>query len=222
MIDSGTKSFNSTKNFKKFIKAVISIAAFFLVLDQGFAASRETTPNTSIFAKQATQDLYETAVAQLIKNTRLSEKNIDKCLETEPSNDQCQFLKLNIENRKNPIADREPLEALRAKILDQDADLQFYKQVKELEKKIEIKNYSLARQLLDKLEKDYPDYPDLIMFKRNLNFLSSEADDEPTGLFHQSGSKAFEIYQKRCESVDPMTIRKYIYDLDFCNRKQAL
>ncbi len=205
-------------NFKK---AVVSIAAFFLGATLAQAAP-EPVANTSIFLKQTTQDLYETAIAQLIKNSRLSEKNIDKCLETEPLNDQCQFLKLNIENRKSPISNIESLEALRTKILDQEADQQFYKQVKELEKKIEVKNYSLARQLLDKLEKDYPDYPDLIIFKRNLNFLSSETDDEPTGLFQQTNSKAFEIYQKRCESIDPMTIRKYIYDLDFCNRKQAM
>ena len=207
--------------FLKNLKAVISIAAFFLIALPAHAVS-EIKPNTAIFLKQSTQDLFETAIAQLIKNARLAEKNIDKCLETEPQNDQCQFLKLNIENRKSPITDKGSLEALRAKILDQDADLQFYKQVKELENKIEVKNYSLARQLLDKLEKDYPDYPDLIIFKRNLNFLSSETDDEPTGLFYQSDSKAFEIYQKRCESIDPMTIRKYIYDLDLCNRKQAM
>lgn len=209
------------KSFLLIIKAVILFTAFFLVTNLTLAAT-EPVANTSIFLKQTTQDLYETAIAQLIKNSRLSEKNIDKCLETEPLNDQCQFLKLNIENRKSPISNKESLEALRAKILDQDADQLFYKQVKELEKKIEVKNYSLARQLLDKLEKDYPDYPDLIIFKRNLNFLSSESEDAPTGLFQQSDSKAFEIYQKRCESIDPMTIRKYIYDLDFCNRKQAM
>ncbi len=217
MIDR-TKLFVTRLNCKK---AVGFITAFFLVIISAQAAT-EPVANTSIFLKQATQDLYETAIAQLIKNSRLSEKNIDKCLETEPLNDQCQFLKLNIANRKSPFSNKEGLEALRTKILDQEADQQFYKQVKEVEKKIEVKNYSLARQLLDRLEKDYPDYPDLIIFKRNLNFLSSETDDEPTGLFQQTNSKAFEIYQKRCESIDPMTIRKYIYDLDFCNRKQAM
>lgn len=202
-------------------KAVILFMAF-LFGTLHVVAAPEPSTNTSIFLKQIAQDLYETAITQLISNSRLSEKNVDKCLETEPLNDQCQFLKLNIENRKSPISNKEALEALRTKILDQDTDHQFYKQVKELEKKIEVKNYALARQLLDKLEKDYPDYPDLIMFKRNLNFLSSESDDTPTGLFQQSDGKAFEIYQKRCESIDPMTIRKYIYDLDFCNRKQAM
>lgn len=213
---------NLVINLRVNLKAAIQFAAFFLMPLSIKAAPEPVAPNTSIFVKQSTQDLYETAVAQLIKNTRLSEKNIDKCLESEPTNDQCQFLKLNIENRKSPVANRESIDALRAKILDQESDLQFYKQVKELEKKIEIKNYSLARQMLDKLEKDYPDYPDLIIFKRNLNFLSSESDDEPSGLFYQTDSKAFEIYQKRCESIDPMTIRKYIYDLDLCNRKQAI
>ena len=221
----------------KFKKAVIQVAAFFfgplialLLLPQLLFASNEsaaasavnTAISTTIFQKQATQDLYETAVANLIKNTRLSERNIDKCLESEPLNDQCQFLKLNIQNRKSSLEDKQQLEVLRTKIIDQDEEIQLYKLIRELEKKIEIQNYSFARQLLDKLEKDYSDYPDLIIFKRNLNFLSTESDALLPGFFQGADSKALEIYQKRCESIDPMTIRKYIYDLDFCNRKQMM
>ena len=213
----------------KFKKAVIQLTAFFLVPLSLFAANEPsaTTPantaiSTMIFQKQATQDLYETAVANLIKNTRLSERNVDKCLETEPLNDQCQYLKLNIQNRRSSIEDKEQLEVLRTKIIDQDEEVQLYKLIRELEKKIEIQNYSFARQILDKLEKDYPDYPDLIIFKRNLNFLSTESDALLPGFFQGADSKALEIYQKRCESIDPMTIRKYIYDLEFCNRKQMM
>lgn len=213
----------------KFKKAVIQLTAFFL-MPLGLQAANEPSSNspvntaisTTIFQKQATQDLYEAAVANLIKNTRLSERNVDKCLETEPLNDQCQYLKLNIQNRRSSIEDKQQLEVLRTKIIDQDEEVQLYKLIKDLEKKIEIQNYAFARQILDKLEKDYTDYPDLIIFKRNLNFLSTESDALLRGLFQGTDSKALEIYQKRCESIDPMTIRKYIYDLDFCNRKQMM
>jgi hypothetical protein len=215
--------------FKKFQKAVIQFTAFFLAPIHLLAANEpiksaapSAAESSTIFQKQATQDLYENAVANLIKDMRLSERNVDKCLEIEPLNDQCQFLRLNIQNRKSGLDDKEQLEVLRTKIIDQDEEIQLFKLIRDLEKKIEIHNYSFARQILEKLEKDYPDYPDIIIFKMNLNFLSTETDTLLPSFFQGNNSKALEIYQKRCESIDPMTIRKYIYDLDFCKRKQLM
>jgi len=81
----------------------------------------------------------------------------------------------------------------------------------EFERSYRVKNYSLATEMLIKIEEMAPDYIDLIIFKNQLALIDTEDDDKKL-------KKINNIYQKRCQAVTPDIARKYFFDIDFCKR----
>jgi len=203
------------------IKAALFISVF--ILGQiVFGVNLESTPEAK-FLFQQTQDLFESSMSDLISNPRSSDKLIEKCLELEPDNFQCLYMRFFINKRLNR-QQASPIEEVKfllwkKKIFDQERDQEALLLISSFESKVESKNYSLARQILEKLGTEFPDYPDLIIMKRNLNYLSAEQPTNSDNVVFNL-NKAFEIYQKRCRTIDTMTIRKYLFDIDLCNRKE--
>lgn len=216
-------SFNDKKKRAALFRAALFVFLQFNVeISFGLGVGNDESSGVQ-FISQQTQDLFESSIPNVISNPRSADRINSKCLELEPENIHCQYLQFFLNKRLGRLQSS-PIEEVkfllwRKKIFDQDRDQTALLLISSFESKIVSKNYSLARQILDRLSIEFSDYPDLLIMKRNLNFLSSEQPLNDTDqLFNLN--KAFEIYQKRCRNLDSMTIRKYLFDLDLCNRRE--
>lgn len=190
----------------------------------------------SLFINQQSQDLYESSAAIMIQNTRLSEKNILHCLELESDNLYCRWQYLKILNYKNDpnfrsaanlfIADTDgfPFFGVLAMTLNLNTvpknlsqiDIQkshpilFY--ILDFERSLKVQNYSLSKEIIEKLTVLAPDYPDLLYMRSKLAELSSEV------LLSTDDGLMLSIYRKKCATLTPMLTRKYFYDIHLCHR----
>ena len=83
---------------------------------------------------------------------------------------------------------------------------------REFDRSVQAKNYSLAKDILDLIEKNYSDYPDIIIMKAILDRISYGENSVPKLLGLVS------VYEKKCKAVAKNISRKYFYDLDLCQR----
>jgi len=81
----------------------------------------------------------------------------------------------------------------------------------EFDRSIRVKNYSLAKETLVKLQQLAPDYIDLVIMKSRLEQMSEED-------YSQKKAAINTVYKKRCEAVTADIVRKYFFDIDFCKR----
>ena len=82
----------------------------------------------------------------------------------------------------------------------------------EFDRSVQAKNYSLAKDILLLLEKEYADYPDIIIMKALLDRVSIGEEAVPRL------KNLVSIYEKKCKAIPNNISRKYFYDLDLCQR----
>lgn len=81
----------------------------------------------------------------------------------------------------------------------------------EMNRALALKNLSKAREILDRIEKKFADWPDIIYFKTRLGLEASEQSAATnTDLLSQ--------YLNKCKNLSKSTTRKYRYDFDLCLR----
>jgi hypothetical protein len=191
----------------------------------------------SLFLTQESQDFFEASASQIIAQPRSAEKNMTACLNLEPQNLYCRWQQLRILKYTSDQAFQET--ALRftkdtenlfefkllASTLDENAS---YKDdillgleksypvlflAHEYQKSLVSKNYSLAKDVMQKILNVAPDYPDLIYMRARLALLSQE-----TSVNEQSSDVLYTDYRKICASLRPQLTRKYFYDINLCHR----
>lgn len=194
------------------------------------------------FLSAEAQDNYELASSTYILDNKQASKNLQKCLSLEPENFWCLWLELKIirANKKNDrfqtsktkletlasgLTEFEPL------ILSLDKTTEAFKQLKtdliksneffeftfialvlEFERSIKAKNYSLAKDMLIKLEEKFPSYSDITFMKALLQKLNFVEDT------NNSADTQLAIYRKKCKTITPEQSKKYLFDIDYCQR----
>lgn len=190
----------------------------------------------SVFLTQETQDAYEASASSLFQNSRNSEKKALKCLQSENTNLYCKWQYLKYLSYKNdPQFQAEaiqfkketenlPVFGLLARTLsDEESPKQIsiegYEKifpvlhiVFEFERSLQVKNYSLSKDLLQSLSSTASDYPDLTILRAQLTKLSVETSDE------EKSDSLYKIYKKKCATLSPELTRKYYYDINLCHR----
>ena len=86
----------------------------------------------------------------------------------------------------------------------------------ELERSIQSKNYSMAKEALSYLEKNYSDWPEIIFFKQKIDAESSEK--QIPNYEKNQNQDTLATYQAKCKSLNKTSVRRYRYDFDLCLR----
>ena len=83
--------------------------------------------------------------------------------------------------------------------------------VLEIERSFAVKNFSRAKDGVEYLVLNYPEYPDTIYFKQKLD---SESTEEKI----TNASETNLLYVAKCKSLTKSMARKFRYDFDLCQR----
>ncbi len=190
----------------------------------------------TLFFNQESSDLFESSAAALFQNKKSAEKNILRCLELEPENLFCRWQYLKILKIKNDTQFKSAVLSfqkdtvglpvfgyLAATLSQEDYDKFDNKQAfqekqpilfyfYEFERALKSQNFSLAKDILQKLTLLADDNPNLLYMRAKLIELSSEdASEDASQILAQ-------LYQKKCANLKPELARKYYYDIMLCQR----
>lgn len=193
------------------------------------------------FLTKEAQEFYEVSINQTLDNSKDAKKNNDDCLNLEPENLDCQIQKIRLLYRESPgkLNSKTELEPVNKFFADSDfnwikistekdalefKNQTFYKKeygpltenklVKatlEIDRAFKAKNFSRAKEMLQLIEKDFKDWPDIVFFKQNINRESAEDN-------RVSATEATNLYQMKCKNLSKTISRKYRYDFDLCLR----
>lgn len=97
------------------------------------------------------------------------------------------------------------------KINEKPSEDFFILTVLEVERAFLVKNFSRAKEGIDYLEKNYPEYPEIIYFKQRLD---SESVEEKTS----NSTEVNLMYITKCKGLSKSMARKFRYDFDLCQR----
>ncbi|MES2802533.1 MAG: hypothetical protein V4654_08590 [Bdellovibrionota bacterium] len=194
----------------------------------------------SSFLSSEAQDFFELASSQYLNQAKNSLKNTQKCLTIDPDQFMCLWAEAKANNKNNSryslflekmkstavdVSELKPLILSLDKSQTEFINLQFDANGKtelydakllyailEFDRSILAKNYLLAKESLDKLQSQAPDYIDVIMMRAQLH-RHTYGEESLTNLLN-----VVTIYKKKCEAVSPEIARKYFFDIDFCRR----
>ena len=194
----------------------------------------------SFLSKEA-QEEYESSLNFTLENEKSSLKAAERCLALEPQNLDCVIQKArlayrsrneklfkntilqikellansNYENLYGLYLERNDPEFKNKQILpalnDSLPERLFGFVLLELERCFTAKNFSRAKDVLLYLEKNYPDWPDLVFYKNKLNV---ESEEDPAKI----STELMAAYASKCKSITKSMARKFRYDFDLCNR----
>ncbi len=193
------------------------------------------------FMSHEAQEYFELATLQSQSEPKVSLKNAEKCLTVDTDNVHCLFAELKAYHQlRQPLKSQAVVEKINL-LIDQVPQLEtlklsldkkksafmtanFSSKVKddffdrhdllilEFDRSIEAKNYSLAKDVLALIEKNYADYPDIIIMKAILDRITYGEDVLP------KLSDLTSVHEKKCKAIAKNISRKYFYDLDLCQR----
>lgn len=86
--------------------------------------------------------------------------------------------------------------------------------VLEIERAFRVHNFSRAREILEYLQKQTPDWPDLDYYKNKIQNESSEGRANSSTVV----TSETEVYQTNCKNLSRSLFRKFRYDFDLCLR----
>lgn len=193
------------------------------------------------FLTKEAQESYELSINQTLDSSKEAKKSNEECLSLEPENLDCQIQKLRLAYRENPKRPNERAEAEKVYKYFSDSDVNwvklsleksaaefknanFYKKeagplteeklvkaILEVDRAYAAKNFSKAKEILQMIEKEYADWPDLVFFKQVINVESAENNKV-------TATEASNLYQTKCKNLSKTISRKYRYDFDLCMR----
>lgn len=193
------------------------------------------------FLTKEAQEFYEVSLNATLDNVKEAKKNNDECLVLDPENLDCQIQKIRLLYRDNPnkFNDKIEIEKINKYFSDVDFNwvkvsveknspefktLAFYKKeialstedklikaILEIDRAFTAKNFSKAKEVLQSIEKDFKDWPDLVFFKQNIDIESTENP-------RVNATEISNLYQMKCKNLSKTISRKYRYDFDLCLR----
>jgi hypothetical protein len=81
----------------------------------------------------------------------------------------------------------------------------------ETERAFLVKNFSRAKECIEYLEKNFPEFPETMYFKQKID--SESIEDKQT-----NANDVNLIYATKCKSLTKSSARKFRYDFDLCQR----
>jgi len=193
------------------------------------------------FLNKEAQEFYEVSLNSTLENVKEAKKNDEECLSLDPENLDCLIQKIRLSYRDNPnkFNDKVELEKVNKFFTEGDfnwvkasveknkpefKNLNFYKKetgtlteeklikaILEVDRAYGAKNFSRAKEVLQTIEKDFKDWPDLIYFRQNIDIQSTE----DKGI---NATETANLYQTKCKNLSKTVARKYRYDFDLCLR----
>ncbi|MBC7466044.1 MAG: hypothetical protein H7256_08630 [Bdellovibrio sp.] len=193
------------------------------------------------FLTKEAQEFYEVSLNSTLDNVKDAKKNNDECLSLEPENLDCQIQKVRLIYRDNPnkFNDKVEIEKVNKFFADPDfnwvkvsaeknkpdfKNLSFYKKesgiltedklikaILELDRTFAAKNFTKSKEILQAIEKDFKDWPDLVFFKQNIDIQTIQESSI-------NASETTNLYQMKCKNLSKTISRKYRYDFDLCAR----
>ena len=193
------------------------------------------------FLTKEAQESYELSLNLTLENPKEAKKNNEDCLARDPENLDCALQRLRLfyrEKQKKPAdtvevekasgyfestegnwvkasMDKKTTEFLNANFYKKEnkklVESNFIFAVLELDRTVLTKNFSKAKEVFAQIEKDYPDWPDLIFFKNKMDL---DLTDEKG----QTSAEMLTLYLNKCKSLPKSVVRKYRYDFDLCAR----
>lgn len=196
------------------------------------------------FLSQEAQSFYEQSINLTLENKNESKKFIEQCLALEKNNLDCQIQSLRLEYRDtiNPSKnkqisakldnDLQSFDWIRLTIQKKDKDFknqvilkkiptsinetQMILTLLELERSIQSKNYAMAKEALAYFEKNYSDWPEIVLFKQKIDADSSE---NQVPIYEKNQNQdTLAVYQAKCKSLSKTSVRRFRYDFDLCLR----
>lgn len=201
----------------------------------------ETVSKT--FMVKESQEAYETSVIMTFENNKEAIKQIELCLQLDPQNADCLVQRIRLAARnKNvgavesnllilkqtiPNTKTDQWVSLSLKKLDLDfknktilkklsekpTEDTFVLATLELDRSFAAKNFSRAKDVIQYLDKNFADWPDIIFYKQKIETESAEEKLEPD-------AEVISLYTAKCKNLNKSTTRKYRYDFDLCSRGQ--
>jgi hypothetical protein len=193
------------------------------------------------FMAKETQEAYESSVNLTLDSPKESMKNIEQCLTADAQQLNCLIQKARLQamskNKKalvetiNEIKDLSAgthtelwlsLEALKGEpdfknkqiiknLPEQASEENFALLVLELDRCFKAKNYSRAKDIIGWLNKNYPDWPDLMFYQYRIDFESAEEKQK-------ASAEELQLYTNKCKSLSKSVARKFRYDFELCSR----
>ncbi len=194
----------------------------------------------SFLAREAQQE-YEASLIDTIDNEKKSYKAAEACLKLEPQNLDCLIQRARLSYRANSLKSfslqidevktlltQSTYEGLFTLFLDRQSNEFKDKQILtslpstpnertlfyvifELDRSFQAKNYSRAKEVINYVEKNYADWPDIAYYKNRLNVESAENDTK-------TSDDLLTLYTNKCKNLARSVVRKYRYDFDLCRR----
>lgn len=193
------------------------------------------------FLTKEAQEAYETSLNLTLENPIEAKKSNEDCLARDPEQLDCliQRMRLMYREKKKKLIEKDEIKKIdkyfettdfnwvKASVEKNSSEfknLNFFKKDSgkpneeklilsflEVDRAILVKNFSKAKEVLALIEKNSPDWPDLIYFKTKIDLESSE------NKLLTSGEVATQ-YLNKCKSLSKSVTRKYRYDFDLCLR----
>lgn len=193
------------------------------------------------FLSKEAQEEYESSLNATLDNEKNAQKSVERCLNLEPQNLDCQIQKARLAYRsKNDRVFKATIATIRDLLANsfyeplfglflekKDADFKnrqifsgqneslpenmFGFVLLELDRCFAVKNFSRAKDILISLEKSFSDWPDLLYYKHRLN---AESEEDPAKI----SSELLAAYASKCKSITKSASRKYRYDFELCIR----
>lgn len=189
------------------------------------------------FLSLKTQEAYEISTGQLMSNKKNSYKNLQLCLIEEPDNLYCLWQDLKYSKMYESGDFQEKVDKF---ITTTEGLPEFYEMSESLKKEssnivniekslksglfekeilaallvyrnaIQNKDYVKAQEMVKKIEKTAPDYPEHIFMSYQLKILT-QADQKNL-------KESYLVYRKICSDLTVSTVSKYYFDIDLCLR----
>ncbi|MFN3455570.1 MAG: hypothetical protein ACK41T_11480 [Pseudobdellovibrio sp.] len=195
----------------------------------------------TVFFNPEAQDLFEIAASQYINQSKVAIKSAQKCIALEGENLFCLWAEVKalgldknqsryIDFKDKMLAFSKNVPELYPLYLSMDKKSKIFLEYKidliknelydsnvlsailEYDRAILVKNYSLAKESLMRIQDLAPDYVDLTLMKAKLDLKTYGEESR------DKYEKVVEAYKKKCESVPIDVARRYFFDIDFCKR----
>ncbi len=193
------------------------------------------------FTGKESQESYETSVALVVEDPKEAIRQAEICLQADPQNSECLVQRIRLAYRnKNASAIQNYLNQIKLVIPGTKTDIwvslatrrneidfkgksivkrlsekpnedTFVLASLELDRSFAAKNFSRAKEVIFYLEKNYPDWPDIIYYKLKIETESAEEKNAHT-------ADALALYSAKCKNLSKSIARKYRYDFDLCRR----
>ena len=195
------------------------------------------------FMSKESQEAYESSLNATVDNAKEAVRQAELCLKIEPQNSECLVQRIRLAARsKNPGVVEANMQLLTKiipntkteqwllllikkadtdfknksilkKLPDRPSDDLFALLVLELDRSFAAKNFSRSRDIIQHIDRNFSDWPDIVFYKQKIEFESAEQKAE-------SGMDAPGLYVAKCKNLSKSSTRKYRYDFDLCVRGQ--